>query len=234
MTAHTDTVFITGTGTGSGKTVLTALLLYHLRSRGFKALAMKPVCTGSRDDVRFLQSLQPNELSDDCINPFYYKQPVAPVIAARRYKHKVSVQGVLRSIKRVKERCDILLIEGAGGLMVPLNDSGDTWADLLKRLKSPVIVAASNRLGVINSTLLTVDKLNSIGIRKVTVSLSNTVKTAQKDASKRTNYGVLVKNLNKTPVIEIPNIGVGTVKKAQIAQGSKKIEKILAQILNTV
>tara|TARA_B100001123_G_C15279863_1_gene1013609 strand:+ start:1259 stop:1957 length:699 start_codon:yes stop_codon:yes gene_type:complete len=227
-------VFVTGTGTGSGKTVLTSLLLQHLRSRGVNALAMKPVCTGPRDDVDLLQSIQRNELSDDCINPFYYKVPAAPVVAARRYKGKVNLQGVLRSINRVKAHCDILLVEGAGGLMVPLNEQGHTWADLLKKLKCPTIVAALNELGIINSTLLTVGKLNSIGIKDVTVSLINFGKKGEKEIPERTNYGVLRKILNKTPIFEIPFIGSGSVKKAQIVQGSKKIEKILAQILNTV
>ena len=227
-------VFVTGTDTGSGKTVLTSLLLQHLRNRGLNALAMKPVCTGLRDDVNLLQSLQENKLSDECINPFHYKVPAAPVVAANRYKRKVKVQDVLRSIGRVKEHCDILLIEGAGGLMVPLNEQGQTWADLLKKLKCLTIVAAPNKLGVINSTLLTVDKLNSIGIKDVTVSLINFGKKVRKAIPERTNYAVLGKILNKTPVFEIPCLGRGSIKKAQIIQGSKKIEKILAQIINTV
>ena len=75
-------LFITGTDTGAGKTVLTALLLAHLRSQGVNALAMKPVCTGPRSDVRLLQSLQRGELSDDEMNPFWYQTPVAPIVAA--------------------------------------------------------------------------------------------------------------------------------------------------------
>ena len=227
-------MFVTGTGTGSGKTVLTALLLHHLRSRGVDALAMKPVCTGPRDDVHLLQSIQGNRLSDDLINPFYYKEPVAPVVASRRYKTQVTIEGIIKSIDRVRGHCDILLAEGAGGLMVPLNESGHTWADLLKQLGCPVIVAASNELGVINHILLTVDKLKSIGINKISVSLINTRKKTKKDIPEQTNYGELVKNLKKAPIVEVPNIGTGVAKKAQIAQGAKKTEKTLAQILKTV
>ena len=228
------TVFVTGTGTGSGKTVLTALLLHHLRSKGEDAMAMKPVCTGPRDDVHLLQSIQGNRLSNDLINPFYYKEPAAPVVASRRYKAKVTIEGVIKSIDRVRGHCDILLVEGAGGLMVPLNESGHTWADLLKQSGWPVIVAASNELGVINHILLTVDKLKSIGINKISVSLINTRKKAKKDIPKQTNHGELVKNLKKIPIVEVPNIGTGVAKRAKIAQGAKKIEKTLAQILKTV
>ena len=227
-------VFATGTSTGSGKTVLTALLLSHLRSHGVNALAMKPVCTGSRDDVHLLQSLQGNEFSDNLINPFYYRKPVTPAVASRGCKTQVSVQGILRSIKKVRENCETLLVEGAGGLMVPLNEQGHTWADLLKRLKCPVVVAVSNELGAINHTLLTVDKLKSIGINKISVSLINIRKKTKKDIPERTNYGELVKNLKKTPIIEVPNIGTGRLKNDKIMQGSKKTEKILAQILDTV
>ena len=78
--SHGKILFITGTDTGAGKTTLTALLLAHLRSQGLTALAMKPVCTGPRSDVRLLQSLQRGELSDDEMNPFWYQMPVAPAI----------------------------------------------------------------------------------------------------------------------------------------------------------
>ena len=227
-------MFVTGTGTGSGKTVLTALLLRHLRSRGIDALAMKPVCTGPRDDVHLLQSIQGNRLSNDFINPFYYKEPAVPVVASRRYKTQVTIEGVVKSIDRVRSHCNILLVEGAGGLMVPLNESGHTWADLLKQSGWPVIVAASNELGVINHILLTVDKLESMGINEISVSLMNTRKKTKKDIPERTNYGELVKNLKKVRIVEVPNIGTGVAKRAKIAQGAKKIEKTLAQILKIV
>src|SRR5882672_6525542 len=81
-------LFITGTDTGVGKTLITALLLERLRSRGAHALAIKPFCSGSRQDVALLQSLQPHELSDEVMNPFYFHEPLAPLIAARRAKRK--------------------------------------------------------------------------------------------------------------------------------------------------
>ncbi|MBT5322527.1 MAG: dethiobiotin synthase, partial [Verrucomicrobiales bacterium] len=74
MKRVTRTYFITGTDTGAGKTILTALLLDHLRAQGENAIAIKPLCTGPRDDVRLLQSLQPGALSDDEMNPFHYQK----------------------------------------------------------------------------------------------------------------------------------------------------------------
>jgi len=227
-------MFVTGTGTGSGKTVLSALLLQHLRSQGVNALAMKPVCTGPRDDVHLLQSIQGNQLSDDLINPFYYKEPAAPVVASRRYKTQITVQAVIKSINVVSKHCEMVIVEGAGGLMVPLNEKGDTWVDLLKRLRCPVIIAAMNKLGTINHTLLTVDKLKSTGISRISTALIDTSDKSKKHPPKRTNFHILSKILDKTPVIEVPNLGLREVKKAQIVKGSKKMQKILAQILDTV
>ena len=227
-------VFVTGTDTGSGKTVLSALLLQHLRSQGVNALAMKPVCTGPRDDVHLLQSIQGNQLSDDLVNPFYYKEPAAPAVASRRYKTQITIQGVIKSIDRVGRCCEMVIVEGAGGLLVPLNEKGDTWVDLIKRLRCPVIIAAMNKLGAINHTLLTADKLKSTGTSRISTALINTSDKAKKDIPKRTNLTVLSEILDKTPVIEVPNLGSGEIKKAQIVQGSKKMEKILAQILDTV
>ena len=77
-------VFVTGTNTGAGKTILTALLLAHLRSNGVHALAMKPVETGGRRDARLLHALQRDEVSLEEVNPFWFREPLAPSIAARR------------------------------------------------------------------------------------------------------------------------------------------------------
>ena len=84
--AETKIIFITGTDTGVGKTLLTALLLHHLRQTGVHALAMKPFCSGGRADVRLLQSLQRGELSDAEMNPFYFAEPIAPFVAAKKHE----------------------------------------------------------------------------------------------------------------------------------------------------
>ena len=77
-------IFVTGTDTGVGKTLLTALLLQHLRAHGQSALAIKPFCSGGREDAELLHSLQENELTLDEMNPFHFKKPLAPYLAATR------------------------------------------------------------------------------------------------------------------------------------------------------
>src|SRR5205823_6159208 len=82
-------IFITGTDTGVGKTVLTACLLHHLLQSGMDVLAMKPFCSGSRADVDLLQALQGSRLPDQEMNPFYFSDPVAPLVAARQARRKI-------------------------------------------------------------------------------------------------------------------------------------------------
>src|SRR5215212_7683018 len=107
-------IFITGTDTGVGKTLLTGLLLHHLRRSGQSALAMKPFCSGSLGDVKLLHQLQEGALSLDQINPFYFAEPLAPLVAARRERRRITMAQVLTTINRVAKRCDVLLIEGSG------------------------------------------------------------------------------------------------------------------------
>src|SRR5258707_11333001 len=128
-------IFITGTDTGVGKTLLTGLLLHHLRHSGCAAWAMKPFCSGSRADVLFLSALQDGELTDDEINPFYFPEPVAPLISVRKHRRRIKLNDVLSLIHTLVSRLSAaknphmstapslhhsivptLLIEGSGGL----------------------------------------------------------------------------------------------------------------------
>ena len=227
-------VFITGTNTGAGKTILTALLLHHLRESGVEALAMKPVCTGPRDDVRLLQSLQPGGVRMDLMNPFYYKTPATPAVAARRSGRKVEVKALKAAVSLVEKECDQLLVEGAGGVLVPLNERGKTWGDFLKVAKMPVFVSALNELGVLNHTLLTVEYLQSIGAEVLGVCLQNSVNDAGMNSSQRTNFEILRNFLGKTPVFNIPFLGENAGKTELIKQGGKKIKKTLAEISDLV
>ncbi|MGH7954322.1 MAG: dethiobiotin synthase, partial [Limisphaerales bacterium] len=109
--------FITGTDTGVGKTVLTVLLAYFLRERGVNAAALKPICSGGRDDARKIFAAMNGALSLDEINPWHFRAPIAPLPAARRENKKVKIAQVLAHARVMQKRFDILLIEGAGGLL---------------------------------------------------------------------------------------------------------------------
>ena len=226
-------LFITGTDTGAGKTVLTALLLAQLRSQGLNALAMKPVCAGPRSDVRLLQSLQPGELTDDEMNPFWYKAPVAPIFAARKYRKKPTQTNLKKAIQGLRERCDILLVEGVGGLMVPLVKN-QTWEGLIKSLKCSVLVAAKNQLGVINHGLLTINRLQTIGVKRFGFCLIDHCRVSKRDISEMVNLQILSEFSGKCPVFEIPSMGSGLTNLEKIKASQKKFKKSLAQIMEIV
>src|SRR5690349_6905609 len=122
-------IFITGTDTGVGKTLLTALLLVHLRRQGRAALGIKPFCSGTRADVRLLRQAQDLQLTPSQINPFYFPEPLAPLVAARKHRRTIHSDEILAHVAQSARRCQFLLIEGAGGLLVPLA-KGFTTLDL--------------------------------------------------------------------------------------------------------
>ena len=153
--------FVTATDTGAGKTLLTALLLVHLRLEGCHALAAKPFCTGRRDDVEILFRAQDREL------PMGRDQPVSLRLAgsaacgrAGRAGRTVALDDVIDHIQALAARCDVLLVEGAGGLLVPLGEDYSI-ASVIAALNCPVILAARNKLGVVNHTLLTLHALEN-------------------------------------------------------------------------
>ena len=228
MKRVTRTYFITGTDTGAGKTILTALLLDHLRAQGENAIAIKPLCTGPRDDVRLLQSLQPGVLSDDEMNPFHYPNPVTPLVASRGRLKKEHIVGAIR---QREGECERLLVEGAGGLRVPLA-AGMAWDEVVKTLKCGVILAAPNRLGVLNHVNLTLDRLRTIGVMKVFVVLSDCNPPSRMDASAASNQRVLASFWPETPFLRLPYLGSNLGTPEKIRASRKKTKKTLARLVS--
>jgi dethiobiotin synthetase len=228
MKRATRTHFITGTDTGAGKTILTALLLDHLRAQGENAIAIKPLCTGPRDDVRLLQSLQPGVLTDDEMNPFHYLKPVTPLVASGG---RLKQEDLVRAIRQREGECERLLVEGAGGLRVPLAPDV-TWDDVVKILKCGVILAAQNRLGVLNHVNLTLDRLKTIGAKKVFVVLSDCNPPSRMDASAASNEPVLAGFWPETPFLRLPYLGSNLGKPEKIRAARKKMKKTLAQLVS--
>ena len=224
-------IFITGTDTGSGKTVLTRLLLAFLRSQGTHALAMKPVCTGSREDVYGLQRHQRGWLEDDEVNPFHYSLPAAPILAANRARQKPGIQAIDRAVREVRKQCDVLLVEGAGGLLVPLNEK-ETWLNGVMQWECQVLVAARNQLGVINHATLTMDRLNGAGVQKKCVILMNRKDAGAQSQVEQQNASILNKTVKNARIFELPYLGRVGVKSIEKAVDQKKIKKVLAEILS--
>jgi dethiobiotin synthetase len=153
-----QTLFITGTDTGVGKTMLTALLVKFLRGRGVNAAALKPVCSGGRGDARKIFAAMDGVLPLDEINPWHFRAAVAPLLAARRENKKVKLSQVLAHARAMQKRFEILLVEGAGGLLSPLGEKFDS-RDLILALRAKPIIVAQNKLGAVNQILLTLEAL---------------------------------------------------------------------------
>jgi dethiobiotin synthetase len=230
-------IFITGTDTGVGKTVLTALLLCHLRRRGCNALALKPFCSGGRADARLVAALQAT-LTLDEINPYHFREPIAPLAAARRQRKAVGLPEIIRHIQQFSRACDYLLVEGAGGLMAPLGE-GFSALELIDRLRCEVIVVASNQLGVINHTLLTLQALGACGARAARATVQRRTNQCKvvlmecrtKDLSARSNPALLAELIAPVPVFRLPYLGPNCRRKTAVEKKAKRMKKTLAQIL---
>lgn len=156
-------IFITGTDTAAGKTVAAFCLGVLLENQGFDIGVMKPVqCAG--EDAQFLKKALKLQDELTVINPFYAPEPLSPHLAFRRSKIKFDKRLVQDGLKKLRSRHDIILVEGAGGLMVPLTN-GYYNADLIADLKARVIIVARLGLGTINHTLLTINEAQKRGLR---------------------------------------------------------------------
>lgn len=151
-------IVITGTDTGAGKTVLTALLASHLRARRRSVAALKPICSGGRGDARMLRRAAPNALTLDEINPWHFRAPLAPLLAARMENQRVELREVAAHVHAIAHRHDTTLVEGAGGLLSPLGE-GFSTRELIGALSAEVIVVAPNQLGAVSHVRLTFEGL---------------------------------------------------------------------------
>lgn len=167
MTRRPAGVFVTGTDTGVGKTVVTCALVRGLRQRGVDAGAMKPVETGVGEagpaDALALRAAAGGADPLDDVCPQRFALPAAPTVAARHAGARVDLAAVDAAWARLRERHAWLAVEGAGGLLVPAAE-GVTMADLAERLGLPVLVVARAALGTVNHTRLTLEAARARGL----------------------------------------------------------------------
>jgi dethiobiotin synthetase len=241
-TRLTRIIFVTGTDTGVGKTLLTGLLLHHLRQSGCHAIAMKPFCSGSRADAELLHALQDGDLTLQQINPFFFPDPVAPLVSARLRRRKITLDDVLNHvhctassllnppIRQSANPSPTLLIEGIGGLLVPLGKDF-TVRDLIAKLDCEVILVSRNRLGTINHTLLTVAALQQVEIKQLTTVL---MPSSEPDSSSSSsNRRILAELLAPTPVFPLPFLGAKPLQFDALKKSARKGKRTLAQILTS-
>lgn len=165
--------FITGTDTEVGKTFSSVALTRALRAAGRPVSVLKPVASGceridgvwQNDDARALRAAAENDQDYASVNPLALVPAVAPHIAAQEAGAELSVARLLQLTEATRARTDdVLLIEGAGGFLVPLN-ARELYADFALALAAPVILVVGMRLGCINHALLTVEAIRARGLR---------------------------------------------------------------------
>jgi dethiobiotin synthetase len=193
-------LFVTGTDTGVGKTLVTGLLAAGLKARGLDVGVMKPLETGCAadegdmrpEDALYLRQMAGVQDELDLICPYRLRDPLAPGVAAEEEGVEVNLIVIRKAYQELAQRHEFLLVESAGGLLVPL--SGELLTPhLIKVLDLPVLVVARNRLGTVNHTLLTVNEARRWGLTVAGVLLNRC--EPQPDLSVQSNARVLEKFL---------------------------------------
>ena len=189
--------FVTGTGTGVGKTYVTAILTRALRRAGFDTIALKPVCSGDRSDAELLREAADREIDIDEVNPYWFASPLAPLVAARAENRKVSLAALADWFAKISSGRKSVLVEGAGGWLVPVADRV-TVADVCAAMALPVIVVAANRLGCVNHALLTAESIRGRNLKCLGFILNSP--DDQSDGSSKTNRA-LIEEFSGLPVL---------------------------------
>lgn len=212
-------VFIAGTGTDVGKTIATAAVLRWLRTRSIAAMAMKPVQTGALvcDDGRIeapdigvvLQAA--GATTDDetraHLSPYLFRPACSPHLAARLAGEKISIDRILASAAWLGARHQWLVVEGAGGLAVPLNED-QTMLDLVEALALPVLLVGHSGLGTVNHVLLSLEALRQRGCKVVGVVLNDVQPVREDEAFLHDdNVGAIACFGRVQHVIRIPYLG---------------------------
>ncbi len=212
-----STVFVAGTDTGVGKTRCAALLLRALRDRGINAVPMKPVQTGATrgPDGRLtapdlaqtlaLAGWLPPATDRAWMCPYLYEPACSPHLAARLAGQEIKLDRILDAWRALAARYDVVLVEGAGGVLVPLNGT-QTMLDLMAAMAAPVVLAARPGLGTLNHTLLTLREVRRAGLPVAGLVLVHT----QPDAEAwivRDNLATLARLEPGPLLLEVPYAG---------------------------
>ena len=160
--------FVTGTDTGVGKTLVACALLHGFAAAGKSAVGMKPVAAGSEKgrwgDVEALRDASTVRAETGLLNPYAFEPAIAPHVAAELAGIEIETEIIARAYEELARRAQVVVVEGVGGVMVPLN-ARQTSADLAVRLGLPMVLVVGMRLGCLNHALLTRREIAACGLR---------------------------------------------------------------------
>jgi dethiobiotin synthetase len=210
--------FITGTDTGVGKTVVTALLASMFGKRGLRVGVMKPVETGCPregdhlvpQDSLFLRQVSGCTAPQELVTPYTFAQPLAPAIAAELAGITIEMEHIRRCYEQLLALHDVVLVEGAGGLLVPLT-AQLSMHDIAIELQLPILIVACNRLGTINHTSLTVTVARELS-QVLGIVLNHIQAPDDGDLAEQTNADAL-RRWGKAPLLgQVPYMPIVTVE----------------------
>lgn len=214
-------LFVIGTDTGVGKTVFAAQLTQYLRQRGVCVGALKPLCSGGRSDAKILHEVAGKVLTLDEVNPWHFRAPLAPLIAARMEKKLVKLREVVSHIRKVSDRFDTIIVEGAGGLLSPLGEKFNS-RDVLLALRAMPILVCPNRLGAINQILLVLDALPKQAAQELQIVL---ISPRRSTAASRSNLKLLTEFIDHSRLHVFPWLGQTKILRRDVQQALDGILK---------
>ena len=231
-------IFIVGTGTDVGKTIVTAGLMHVLRSNNYNATYFKAALSGALEignkhipgDAKLVSEVSNLEEAYENITPFIYKTAVSPHLAAKLENNPMDLDVVREKYEYLKEKYDFIVAEGSGGIVCPLIDDERgvyTLESLIKKLNMSVIIVARAGLGTINHTVLTVRYIENLGIKIKGIIINNYKEDFLCDDNIK-----MIEMLTKVPIIaklkSIENLEDNMIKAVRTnAEKAFKIEKII-------
>jgi len=200
--------FVTGTDTGVGKTTVTVRLMQQLIAQGKTVIGMKPVASGcewlegrwQNEDVRLLTAASNVTAPPEWINPYCFNPAIAPHIAAAQAGVEIQFEVIQTAYTQLTAMADVVIVEGAGGLLVPLNQT-HSIADLIQALQLPALMVVGMRLGCINHALLTAEVLKS---RQIDCCgwVANRIDPHM--SMPEENLQTLIDSLQQPPLLQVP------------------------------
>jgi len=201
-------IFITGTDTGVGKTLVTAALAICLKRRGVTVGVMKPVETGygaegaaGSDAARLYAAVGMTD-PVEAVSPYRFPAPLAPLDAARRAGTAIRADNIVAAFRALAARHAFMLVEGAGGVMVPISEKTD-MRDLIRQLGLPVVVVGRTAIGSINHVLLTLEALarHRIAIAGIILNRAKDTASTTVDGMQEASTLALLRERSGVPVV---------------------------------
>jgi len=215
MSAPHRGLFVTGTDTGVGKTLVSCAILRALTRRGRRIGVYKPAETGCPrgvdgrlygEDCRRLRAAAALDQPEETVSHALYPIPAAPLVSAEAEGEAIEPDALVRGFEALLPRYESVLVEGAGGLLVPIAP-GFTYADLVERLALPVLVVVGSKLGCLNHALLTLAELERRGVAVVGYVLNDVEASSEAPHAVASNRETLARSTRVRDLGGLPHLG---------------------------